>query len=206
MTNTTPLAQSFFSRDTHAVARDLLGKLLIRKVDQHVISGRITEVECYVGVDDAACHAAHGKTERNQIMFGPAGHAYIYLIYGMYNCLNIVTEAVDFPAAILIRSLEPTNDLAFMMQRRGQSKINNLTTGPGKLCQAMAIDRSLNENDLTKATNLWIANGSQRIRQSEIMRTARIGVDYAGSSAKLPWRYLINNNQFVSAALPSYSK
>ncbi len=198
MTNTTPLPRKFFARNTHVVARDLLGKILVRKINGKTFSGTITEVECYVGFNDLASHAARGKTSRNEVMFGDAGHAYVYLIYGMYNCLNIVTGKKDFPAAILIRALQPCAGIPLMQRRRKTNNAKQLTAGPGKLCQALDIDRSLNGGDMTSSKKLFVTDGGQNIKASDIACTARIGVQYAGASAQLPWRYLIQDSPFVS--------
>ncbi|MBN2306568.1 DNA-3-methyladenine glycosylase [Candidatus Peregrinibacteria bacterium] len=129
------LNKSFFERPTLEVSKDLLGKIL--KVGK--CSGRINEVEAYIGQNDPACHAARGKTERNKIMFGPAGHLYVYFTYGMYHCANIVTEADGFPAAVLIRSIEPLEGKELMKKRRG--KKDNLCDGPGKLCIALGMTK-----------------------------------------------------------------
>lgn len=129
------LDQSFFQRPTLEVSQDLLGKVI--KIGD--CSGRINEVEAYIGQDDPACHAAVGMTERNKVMFGPAGHLYVYFTYGMYYCANIVTEAEGFPAAVLIRSIEPLEGKELMIQRRG--KTNNVADGPGKLCIALGMTK-----------------------------------------------------------------
>ena len=129
------LNRSFFQRPTVQVSKDLLGKVL--KIGN--CSGRINEVEAYIGQEDPACHAARGKTERNKVMFGPAGHLYVYFTYGMYHCANIVTENEGFPAAVLIRSIEPLEGKGLMEKRRGKAK--NLADGPGKLCIALGISK-----------------------------------------------------------------
>lgn len=192
------LSQLFFARDTHIVARALLGKLLVRRWHGQELVGRITEVESYVGEDDAACHASHGKTARNEVMFCEAGHAYVYLIYGMYNCLNVVTERKDFPAAVLIRSLEPLHGIATMQKLRRTDNIYHVTTGPGKLTKAFAITRRLNGEDLTISSQLFVADDGYQVPKSSITISARIGVDYAGKHAALPWRYYLKNSPFVS--------
>ena len=169
------LSRNFFSRDTHVVAKALLGKMLVRQHAGENFSGRITEVESYVGIDDAACHASHGRTKRTEVMFGAAGHAYIYLIYGMYHCLNIVTEAKDFPAAVLIRALDTV-------------------TGPGRLTRALQITRQLNGEDLTASDRLYVIDDGWRVPAKAIITTPRIGVAYAGKDALLPWRYVLTRN------------
>lgn len=170
------LGRKFFERDTQIVARDLLGKMLVRGVAGENFGGRITEVESYVGMDDAACHAARGRTKRTEIMFGEAGHAYVYLIYGMYHCLNIVTEKKDFPAAVLIRSLDTV-------------------TGPGRLTRALDITRVLNGEDLITSRCLYVVDDSWCVPAGAIKTTPRIGVDYAGKDARRPWRYVLTQNE-----------
>lgn len=193
------LPKIFFERDTHAVAKDLLGKLLVRTINTKHIIGRITEVESYVGENDKACHAAKGKTKRNEVMFGHAGHAYVYLIYGMYNCFNVVTEEIDFPAAVLIRSLEPVSGLALMQKHRGGIKDKKkFTTGPGRLCQALAIDRTVNGNDLINPDELFVADDGFQVATSAIATSPRVGVAYAGDHANLPWRYYLKDSDFIS--------
>ncbi len=138
------LSRSFYARPTLEVARDLLGKCLIRRLPSGLLVGEITEVEAYIGEDDPACHAAHGRTSRTEVMYGEAGHAYVYFVYGMYHCLNIVTERAGFPAAVLIRAV--ALDL----------KTNIKSDGPGKLCQAFSITKQLNGVDLTTSNELWL--------------------------------------------------
>jgi len=193
-----PLPRSFYNRDTHEVARELLGKLVVRRWRGGLLSGRITEVESYVGENDAACHAAVGKTKRNAVMFARAGHAYVYLIYGMYHCLNVVTDAPGYPAAVLVRSLEPVAGLASMTRARQTNQPGNLTNGPGKLTQALRITRAHNALDLVADRRLMIVDDGIRVRQDAIATSPRIGVDYAGADAALPWRYFLRDSVFVS--------
>jgi DNA-3-methyladenine glycosylase len=192
------LQRDFYAQNTHKVARGLLGKLIVRRWRGKNIAGRIVEVESYVGQNDAACHAARGKTKRNEIMFGEAGYAYVYLIYGMYHCLNIVTGGKDFPAAVLIRALEPIKEINLMSKYRKTNVLNNLTTGPGKLTQALQITRILDGEDLTLRNKLFVEDDGFKIESSEILRSPRVGVDYAGEDAKLLWRYCIRDSKFVS--------
>jgi DNA-3-methyladenine glycosylase len=187
------LKQNFYNRDTHEVARDLLGKLLVRDVSGRQLTGRIFEVEAYVGEDDAACHAARGRTARTEVMYGPPGRAYVYLIYGMHNMLNIVTEAEGFPAAILIRGLASPSPDKGRLGGVPSSRTAPMFTpgvdmsGPGKLTQALQIDRTLNAHDMTQSEQLFVADDGFKPRH--IQTGPRIGVDYAGEDAKLPWRY-----------------
>lgn len=170
------LGRTFFARDTHVVAQALLGKILMRNTAGENFSGRITEVESYIGMDDAACHASRGRTQRTEIMFGEAGHAYVYLIYGMYHCFNIVTEQKEFPAAVLIRSLD-------------------MVTGPGRLTRALQITRHLNGEDLTISKRLFVVDDGFRVPRRAIIATPRVGVAYAGADALLPWRYVFTQNE-----------
>jgi len=180
MTNEDKLPCDFYARDTHVVARELLGKLLVRKWRGKELVGRICEVESYVGEGDKACHASKGLTPRTRIMFGAAGHAYVYMIYGMYHCLNVVTESKGFPAAVLIRGVQPVVNIAGALD------------GPGKLCREMKVTKALNGEDLAQSQRLRIVDDGYAIRPEDIRAMEQVGVDYAGEDAKLPWRYVIN--------------
>jgi DNA-3-methyladenine glycosylase len=162
------------------VARSLLGKYLVRKKGRTVIAGRIVEVEAYIGMEDRACHASKGRTARTEVMFGPAGVSYVYLIYGMYHCFNIVTERVGFPSAVLVRAVE---DVA----------TKTLIDGPGRACRFLAIDRRLNRVDLTGGGTLWVEDRGERVPRLAITVGRRIGVDYAGIWAKRPWRFRLKD-------------
>lgn len=173
----------FFNQPTLKVARELLGKLLVRKVGPLTGSGRvkiirakITETEAYCGRKDLACHASRGLTERTKVMFGPAGFSYVYMIYGMYHCFNIVTEKESNPSAVLIRALDCEN-----------------CDGPGKLCRKLKIDKKLNGIDLTKSKELWIEDVGKRTSQSKIKRGKRIGIDYAGKWKEKLWRFSLQD-------------
>lgn len=144
------LTAEFFARPTLEVAPELLGATLFVETKQGACSGRILEVEAYLGSDDLASHAAGGRTPRSSVMFGPPGRTYVYFIYGMHHCLNFVTEPDGIPGAILIRALMPMTGKDLMMERRGTSKEMNLCNGPGKLCHALAIDRSWNNQSLAE--------------------------------------------------------
>ena len=165
------------------MALNLLGKYLVHRSRGGVRIGRIAEVEAYLGPRDAASHSAKGVTPRNRVMFGPPGHAYVYLIYGIHHCMNVVTEAAGHGAAVLIRALEPV------------SGIEGRTSGPGLLCRAMGIDRRLNGIDLCGAT-VHITEGSGAA--FAVVRRPRIGVDYAGRWAKRLLRFYIQGNPHVS--------
>lgn len=189
------ISRPFYEQPTLEVARQLLGKYLIRKHPDGKTVGRILETEAYVGPQDLACHASRGRTARTEIMFGPAGHAYVYFIYGMYYCLNIVTEEKDHPSAVLIRALEPVEGIELMKARRRTETHRNLASGPGKLCQAFAIDKFLNGADICGGV-LYVEDRGERA--PKILATPRVGVDYAGKWKDKPWRFLIRGNEFVS--------
>ena len=156
------------------VARSLIGKYLVRGIDGRILAGKIVEVEAYVGSQDKACHASKGRTQRTDVMFGPGGVAYVYLIYGMYHCLNVVTEREEFPSAVLIRAIEIDGELI---------------DGPGRLCRAMQIDRRLNRVDLTIGESLWFEDRGKLVERRDVGAHPRIGVDYAGEWAKKLWRF-----------------
>lgn len=189
------LPRSFYEQPTVEVARRLVGKYLVRKHPDGITVGRIVETEAYVGPEDKACHASRGRTQRTEVMFGPAGHAYVYFIYGFHHMLNIVTEAVDRPAAVLIRAVEPVEGVALMTQRRHGAAARNLASGPGKLCEAFGIDRALNGTDVC-GDMLYIEDWEEPAPQ--LLARARIGVDYAGKWKHKPWRFLLRGNEFVS--------
>lgn len=151
------------------------------------------ETEAYIGEDDPACHAARGRTNRTEIMYGPPGHAYIYFIYGMYYCLNAVTEREGFPAAVLIRAVEPLEGIEQMRRFRHKTGLHQLSNGPGKLCQAFGLDKTLNRMDLC-GKELFIAGGNPA-RDEEIVTTPRIGIR---EGQEHNWRFFIRGNSFVS--------
>ena len=190
------LKRQFFQRPTLEVARNLIGKVLVRRVRGRNLAGKIVETEAYVGPHDLACHASKGKTSRTSIMFEAGGCAYVYMIYGFYFCLNAVTEAEDYPAAVLIRAVEPLDHLNVMRKfRKYPDRDTNIASGPGKLCMAMGIDKTLNGEDLTGDT-LWIED--RRLEVGRIVVSPRIGVDYAGEYKDKPWRFYVEGNPHVS--------
>ena len=191
------LGRDFYQRSTLMVARELLGKRLVRVVDGQRISGLIVEVEAYISEDDAACHAARGRTPRNKAMYGPPGTAYVYFIYGMHHCLNAVTEEEGFPAAVLIRALEPLEGLEIMRHYRPGKPDSELTNGPAKLCQALAIDRDFNRVDLCTSKVLFIEEG-RMVAQEEIGTSPRIGIKADELAMSVPWRFYLQGNAFVS--------
>jgi DNA-3-methyladenine glycosylase len=192
-----PLPLSFYQRDTKKVALDLLGQRLVRIYKGQRLSGIITEVEAYLGVKDKAAHSFGNKrTLRTETMYLPGGYAYIYLIYGMYHCFNITTMHEGVPEAILIRALEPCEGISQMQKLRGKKEIHELTTGPGKLSRALKIDSSLNKIPLD--SDVLFVEKMPSIKKSQIIKTPRIGVDYAEAHALWPLRYYIRGNKFIS--------
>lgn len=185
-----PLPRAFYLRDTLHVARELLGARLVRSLDGRRAGGRIVEVEAYVGEDDLASHAARGPTPRNQPMYRTGGCAYVYFIYGMVYCLNAVTEADGFPAAVLIRGLRPLEGVDLMAARRPGQPLRTLANGPGKLCQALDIDRRLNGHDLTQGIELWIEPG-EPAADERIVATPRINVSGDDRARTVHWRWVL---------------
>ena len=184
------LSRSFYARDTLDVARDLLGKVLVRKIGNKTISGIITETEAYRYKDDPASHSFSGLTERNKAMFGPVGIAYVYFTYGMHYCMNAVARNGNYEAgAVLIRALEPKEGINFMVKQRRIDKISNLTNGPAKLTQALQITKKQYGKDLTKPSSLFIADGI-KIKESDIVKRPRVGIKKA--TDKL-WNFTIQN-------------
>lgn len=193
------LEPSFFYRDTLAVARDLLGRRLVRVLDGCRLSGRVVEAEAYIGEDDLACHAARGRTRRTEVMYGPPGRAYVYFIYGMYHCLNVVTERDGFPAAVLIRALEPDEGIEAMREYRGRRNDLELTNGPGKLCAALQIDRRLNGVDLSDHGELFLEEG-EPVATERVTTSPRIGLNVPGWAADVHWRVFVADSPFVLGA------
>ncbi len=190
------LPQSFYARSALEVAPELLGCRVVRQVHGQHLSGRIVEVEAYLGREDAAAHAFRGPTLRSQVMFGPAGCAYVYLIYGMYHCLNVVTGEEGQGGAVLIRALEPVFGAEIMQKGRGQEDVRNLSNGPGKLCQALGIDKTLNAHDLTAGTELWFETGPRP--PESIYTSPRIGVRGDEAALSISWRYYLYGNAHIS--------
>ena len=192
------LPRSFYYRPTLDVASDLLGKVLVRRLGRRYLAGKVVETEAYIGTYDLACHASKGHTPRTTIMFGPPGFAYVYMIYGFYFCLNVVTEAEGYPAAVLIRAFEPLEDVDLMRQLRDNpARETNIASGPGKLCMAMSIDKRLNGADLAGST-IWIED--RKLDPGPIGSSPRVGVDYAGEYKDKPWRFFVQDNPHVSRA------
>ena len=203
---TTLLTAGFYLDPPEVVARKLLGKLLIRELRGRKLIGRIVETEAYLGRDDPAAHSFAGKTLRNEVVFGPPGHAYVYFIYGMHYCLNVSCEPEGEAGCVLIRALEPVAGLSEMAQLRRlppDSPPRLLTSGPGRLCQALAITReAVNGIDLTSAgSELHIA--ADGFNRSAVTVTPRVGIRKASA---MPLRFLVTGNKFVSAFLSASSE
>ncbi|MFA4872245.1 MAG: DNA-3-methyladenine glycosylase [Patescibacteria group bacterium] len=187
------LSHEFYKHNTLKVAKELLGKYLVRKVGRKKIIGQIIETEAYCGPKDLACHGSRGRTPRTEALFGQAGQWYVYFIYGMYYCLNVVTEKKDYPSAALIRAVKPIYGI------NGSEK----TDGPGKLCRTFKIDKKLNNSSACSSFSsplrrgrlggglLWIEDWGEKIKPSQIKKTPRIGVDYAKEYKNKPWRFIL---------------
>jgi DNA-3-methyladenine glycosylase len=193
------LPREFYTRpNVVAVARDLLGKLLVVPArNGRRVSGKIVEVEAYRGPQDRAAHSYGGRrTNRTETMYGVGGTAYVFFVYGMYNQFNVVTNERDNPHAVLIRAIEPVEGIALMRTRRPGKTDHNLTNGPGKLCIALGIDRKLDAADLL-GDKVWLEEHEQ-IPRTQILAGPRIGIDYAEEWIDKPWRFWIRDNPFVS--------
>ncbi len=185
------LPESFYQRaDTLSIAQELIGKVIITQIGGHRCEGIINETEAYLGTLDKASHSYGGRhTERTSVMYGAGGRSYVYLCYGIHEMFNVVTHRAGEPHAILIRSIIPLEGMDAMISRCNKSKLKGLTDGPGKLCKAMGIDRSLNDQSL-QSYELQIRDSGLVIPKKEIYIGARVGVDFAGEDAKLPYRFL----------------
>lgn len=183
-----PLPRSFYTQPTLRLARALIGARLVRLLDGERLSGWITETEAYIGEQDLACHARHGRTKRTAVMYGEPGHAYVYFTYGSHWMLNVVAEPLDQPAAVLIRALQPLEGAARMLERRGGRD----THGPGKLCQALGIDGALNGADLTgHPAGLWIEPGLS-VPERSVTIGPRVGLTTTPEPwFSMPWRFLV---------------
>lgn len=193
------LPREFYLRsDVLTVARDLLGKLLVVPgPNGERVSGKIVEVEAYRGPEDRASHAHGGRrTKRTETMYGAGGLAYVYFVYGMYFQFNVVSGIENVPHAILVRALEPVEGIEFMRVRRHSHSDHNLTSGPGKLCIAMGIDRELNGADLL-GSQVWLEE-FEKVSPRRIARGPRIGIDYAEEWIDKPWRLWIQGNEYLS--------
>lgn len=198
------LNREFYNRDSIVVAKELLGKVLVYESGGQKISAKIVETEAYMGIEDKAAHSYGGRrTPRVEVMYGGPGVAYIFLIYGLHCCFNIVTNEADIPQAVLIRAAEPVEGRECMAQRRfgtsyeqlTKSQRKGLTNGPGKLCGALSIDRNVNGEDLC-GNNLYLEEGEDQ--EFSIVTTKRVGIDYSEEAKDYPWRFYIKDNEYVS--------
>jgi DNA-3-methyladenine glycosylase len=190
-----PLPRSFYARPVLAVARDVIGKILVHDTPEGRVAGRIVEAEAYRGPEDRAAHSYGGRrTARTEAMYGPPGHAYVFFVYGMHHHVNLVTTKEGAPHAVLLRAAEPLEGVELMAKRRGRKPTDHaLTNGPGKLCVAFAIDRGAYGADLCRGP-LFLADGPR----GRVVRSKRIGIDYAGEWVDRPWRFYEQGNPWVS--------
>ncbi|WP_285056462.1 DNA-3-methyladenine glycosylase [Pedobacter ginsengisoli] len=191
---------SFYQNtDVNSLAVQLLGKQLFTLIDGRLTGGNIVETEAYNGIEDKASHAYGGRlTNRTSIMYQPGGVSYVYLCYGIHHLFNVVTAPEGVPHAVLIRGVEPVAGLDVMLERRNMAALKpNLTAGPGALAKALGIDKVLNAKDLL-GDEIWIEDNGVIVPGSSVVASPRVGVDYAGDHALLPWRYYIKGNKFVS--------
>ena len=199
-------AESFYRQNTVDVARKLLGQRLVHIVDGKRLSGIIVETEAYLGAEDPACHTFEfRKSERNRSMYLTGGHSYVYQIYGLHYCFNVVTRTSKHPEAVLIRALAPDENIEMQMQRRQTNRLENIASGPGKLCSALAIDRSCDGLALTKRPLFIERVRSRFLKDEDIVSSARVGVDYAGEAAAWPLRFSIREHNCVSKPKPLVS-
>lgn len=198
------LKREFYSRDTLTVAKELLGKILVHKTEGHTLKGKIVETEAYLGLEDKAAHSYGGKiTKRVKTMYSKPGTAYVYIIWGLHCCLNTITAKEGVPEGVLIRGIEPVENIEQMLLYRFNKSMeeltkyekNNISNGPGKLTMALNIDRRLDKEDLCEE-NLYIETGKKE--EFNIIETTRIGIDYAEEAANYPYRFYIEGNPYVS--------
>lgn len=190
------LPREFYARPALQVARELLGMRLVRLENGQRLAGRILETEAYIGEEDQGCHCRHGRTPRTQVMYGEAGHAYVYFTYGMHWMLNFVVEQEGFPAAILIRTIQPEEGLDLIALRRGPQPPERWTDGPGKICQALDIDKSLNGADLCAVQSGLFVEAGQPVPDECVTIGPRVGLNNTPEPWKsIPWRYLVTGNK-----------
>lgn len=194
------LDESFYLRnDVVIIAKDLLGKVLVTKINRKVIAGIIVETEAY-SYREKGCHAYNSRmTERNSVMFKSGGHAYVYLCYGIHHLFNVVTNVEGKADAVLIRALQPLVGEQHMLNRMNTTSLKKITSGPGKLTRAFGIDKMMNGEFLLN-NKVWIEDQTMKVSKSSIVASSRIGIDYAGEDAQLPWRFTIKENEWVSKA------
>ena len=199
------ISKEFYNRSALEVAQDLLGKVLVREVDGKILKGKIVETEAYIGAIDKACHAYNGRrTKRTEILYEDAGVSYIYFIYGLYHCFNVVTNKKDVAEAVLIRAIEPINELDYISNIRYNKKYDeltkaqskNLTNGPSKLCLAYLLNKDLNAVKLYEKGAVYITDDNNET--FEIVESKRIGIDYAEEAKDFLWRFYIKDNIYIS--------
>lgn len=194
------LGRDFYTRtDTLAVARELLGKRLVVPAESGVrVSGRIVETEAYLGAEDRAAHSYGGRrTARTETMFRVGGTAYVFFVYGMHHQFNVVAGPEGWPHAVLVRAVEPEEGADLMRERRPVARERDLTSGPGKLCRALAIDLSFDGADLT-GRRVWVEDAGEDVPDARVASGPRVGIDYAGEDALRPWRFWVEGNAYVS--------
>jgi DNA-3-methyladenine glycosylase len=190
------LEADFFGRDGITVARELVGKRLVRRLDGSDVVCRIVETEAYMGPQDKASHAyKNRRSKRTEVFYRRGGYLYIYLIYGMYYCCNIIAATEDRPEAVLLRAVEPLTGIEVIQKRRTARRVVDLTNGPGKLCQALDIDNRLYGYDVTTGQEIWLENSDQPF---QISASPRVNIDYAAEYRDEPWRFYLTGNSFVS--------
>lgn len=191
------IQKNFFLVDGITLAKKLLGKILVRKIDGKILKARIVETEAYMGPLDKAAHSYQNRrTKRTEPMFLEGGHIYIYFIYGMYYCFNITANTKDIPEAVLIRAVEPLENKEYMKELRGVKKDKDISNGPGKLTKALKIDKSINTLDLTDNNEIWLEDDDYKVKK--IIEAERIGINYAEEYIHKPWRFYISDNSYVS--------
>ncbi|MDT5269931.1 MAG: DNA-3-methyladenine glycosylase [Acidobacteriota bacterium] len=195
------LERDFYTRaDTLRVARELLGKRLVVPSETGArVSGRVVEVEAYLGVEDRAAHSYGGRrTRRTETMYAAGGTAYVFFVYGMHHQFNVVTGPAGQPHAVLVRAVEPEEGIELMRERRPVSKERELTNGPGKLCRALGIDLTFDGEDLSKGRRVWLEETGIKFKPEQVASGPRIGVAYAAEDALKPWRFWVKENEYVS--------
>ncbi|WP_294153351.1 DNA-3-methyladenine glycosylase [uncultured Clostridium sp.] len=199
------IEKSFYRKGALELAEKLLGKILVRKVDGRVLKGKIVETEAYIGEIDKASHAYNSRrTERTEPLFHEGGIAYVYFIYGLYHCFNVISGEKDKGEGVLIRAVEPLNEFDYISQKRFKKDFNELsndkkktlTNGPSKLCMAYSIDKSDNYKKLYEESDFYIEDSTED--NFEIVKTTRIGIDYAEEAIEFPWRFYIKDNPYIS--------
>lgn len=192
------IERKFYMRDAVTVGKDILGKIIVKKTaDGRMMSGRITEVEAYMGTTDKASHSYGGRrTKRTEVMYKEGGYSYVFLIYGMYECFNVTVGREGDPQAVLIRGVEPLENKNLMWEKRKVKKEKDISNGPGKLTKALGITREDNGADLVASENLWLEDDGYKVK--DIVETTRIGIDYAEEDALKLWRFYIKDSIFVS--------